>query len=142
MNQPPGNSATNHLPELETAIYRFEEAWIDGTAPDLGKFLSDDSPQDLQRIILNELVKLDLEYRWRQSTSNTSTKKTDGCNQADQSTVALKSLPQPECWLLEQYLQSYPQLGSSQDLPLPLILEEYRVRQRWGDRPAHQDYLQ
>jgi len=143
MNQPPpDDTPANHAPQLETAIYLFEEAWSDGTAPDLAEFLSDDSHQDLQCTILNELVKLDLEYRWRQGSSTTSNDTADGRNQPHASTVDLDSLSLSECWLLEQYLQHYPQLGSSHDLPLPLILEEYRVRQRWGDRPAHQNYLQ
>ena len=33
------------------------------------------------------------------------------------------------------------QIGRLDELPTELIANEYRVRQRWGDRPSHEDYL-
>src|SRR5262249_3471563 len=42
--------------------------------------------------------------------------------------------------LLEDYVRSLPQLGPPAQLPVDLIIEEYRVRHRWGDRPGHAEY--
>ncbi len=41
---------------------------------------------------------------------------------------------------LEDYARRLPRLGPLRRLPLDLICEEYRVRQRWGDRPNHAEY--
>jgi serine/threonine-protein kinase len=41
---------------------------------------------------------------------------------------------------LEDYLDHFPELGAAPKLSIQLIGEEYRARQRWGDRPTHQDY--
>jgi serine/threonine protein kinase len=50
-----------------------------------------------------------------------------------------KSLPvRPR---LEDYVRRYPELGPLEQVSPAIIGEEYRARQRWGDRPAHDDYL-
>jgi WD40 repeat protein len=67
--------------------------------------------------LLEELVKLDLEYRWKGGGAG---------------------VPR---WCLEEYVARLPCLGPLQELPLTLLEEEYRVRHRWGDRPGVQDYL-
>lgn len=47
-----------------------------------------------------------------------------------------------EPWLLEQYLQEWPELGSLESMPMELIVEEYGVRRRWGDSPTLAEYQQ
>src|SRR5262249_15237539 len=66
----------------------------------------------VRKIALQELIKLDIEYRWRKGG-------------------------QPKS---EEYLVRWPEIGPAERLSEELIAEEYRVRQRWGDRPAHAEY--
>lgn len=110
-----GELKTEKWEQLQDLADRFEKAWQTVTdaaeAPDLNAFLP--PPGDpLRSTALNEMVKTDLEIRWRHG------QKTD----------------------LETYLQKFPELGSAQDVPPQLIYEEYRVRQLYGDRPALEAY--
>lgn len=95
---------------FDLLVDQFEQAWRNGTAPDLATFLP--TGAERQRV-LEELVKIDLEYRWRTS---------------------------PTRPLVEDYLRLHPELGTSDRVPVGLVEEEYRVRQRWGDRPAIAEY--
>src|SRR5262249_61932717 len=58
-------------PEIEELLERFEVAWRGGTTPDLQAFLPDALPDgrplsaSVREGLLCELVKLDLEHRWR-----------------------------------------------------------------------------
>jgi hypothetical protein len=67
---------------------------------------------DLRVLALHELVKTDLEIRYRRG--------------------------KPAA--LEDYLEQFPELGPKDQVPTPLIYEEYRVRQTHGDRPALEGY--
>jgi serine/threonine protein kinase len=91
---------------LQGCAERFEKAWHSSGPTDMGAFLP---PADhpLRTLVLQELVKADLEFRWRRG---------DALN-------------------LEQYLARYPELQSTTELPTTLILEEYRVRHLYGDKP-------
>src|SRR5438309_921853 len=68
-NQPPPEESR----QLERFVDDFEEAWQNGTAPPIEQFLSpitaDTSQADhtARRELLEELVKIDLEYRWRRA---------------------------------------------------------------------------
>src|SRR5438046_2814524 len=105
-------------PELEATLDRFERAWQRGAPPLLVDYLTAEFVAQATRLkLLKELIKLDLEFRWR-------------------------SPQHIDRLLLEQYLLHHPELRQAGKLPLDLITEEYRVRQRWGDRPDHQAYLQ
>jgi predicted Ser/Thr protein kinase len=107
---------------LEKHIVRFEEAWQTGKPPHLEEFLPEDDlgSANVARIdVLRELIKIDLEFRWRSSS---------------------KTKLSTKCFLLEDYLARYPELQKLAKTPLDLIVEEYRVRQRWGDRPKHHEY--
>ena len=66
--------------------------------------------------LLAELVKIDMEYRWR----------------GDESAARLER-PGP---LLEHYLERFPELGPAERIPADLIGEEYRLRRRLGERLA------
>src|SRR5262245_5869284 len=112
----------NHNPNgtgalsLET-LARFGMAWRRGThlLPDelLPQAPTPSAADPARRALLEALVQIDLEYRWRG-------KPTTG---------------QP--WALEESSRRYPELAPAGQWSLELIGEEYRVRQRWGDRPAH-----
>jgi serine/threonine protein kinase len=94
---------------------RFEKAWPNPPTPndevDLTAFLP--PPEDsLRPVVFQELVKTDLEIRWRRGQHLT----------------------------LEKYVERYPELGDLSVLPAKLIYEEYRVRQLYGDRPDSASY--
>ncbi|HEV3021455.1 MAG TPA: hypothetical protein VGX76_03275, partial [Pirellulales bacterium] len=104
------NSADwQHLENLADSL---EEAWKQGASVDIKKFLPPAGTPG-RAIILLELIKTDLECRWRHGQSVT----------------------------LEYYLEKFPDdLGSLHVLPSALIYEEYRVRHLHGDRPSLQQY--
>src|SRR6185437_7098691 len=103
---------------LDAAVDAFEAAWRSRTLPDI-KSSIDKAPQIDRTALLHELVRVDLEYRWKISAG-------DAINDRP-----LSCLP----YVIEDYAVRHPELGDASKLPLDLIVEEYRVRQRWGDRP-------
>ena len=130
--------------DLLSLLERFDRAWRGQMPPRIDEFLppkssvNDVAEETLRRERLEELIKIDLEYRWRH----------DGCNSADGSTArsaegnpAQKTDTLPMCPLLEDYLSCYRELGPSDRLSPDLIGEEYRVRHRWGDLPGHAEYF-
>jgi serine/threonine-protein kinase len=111
---PPGKR-----PDAEELLYQFDQAWQRGAPPSFETYLRalPQSSGPARRQFLEELVKIDLECRWRL--------KPKGCNP----------------WTLEEYVKRYPELGPLAQVALELIGEEYRVRHRFGDRPGHAEYL-
>lgn len=107
---------------LEHILGDFEAAWKAGAAPRVEDFVTRPPfhgpavPGEQHSRLLVELVKVDLECRWRQGG-------------------AAGGGPR-----LEDYLARFPELAADSPRRLELIGEEYRVRQRWGDRPAHAEY--
>ncbi len=67
--------------------------------------------------LLDELIKLDLEFRWR-------------------STAAGRAK-----WHVRDYVGQFPELKDG-PRTVPLLAEEYRVRWQWGDRPARPRFVQ
>jgi WD40 repeat protein/serine/threonine protein kinase len=113
----------NGWQELEDLLDRFEEAWQQQTPPRIEDFFlpSRSSGKEVsaraRQLFLEELIKIDLGHRWRR-------KGTAG---------------QPLA--LEDYVARFPHLGQGNGLDAELIGEEYRVRQLWGDRPGHDEYV-
>lgn len=103
---------------------RFDAAWRSATAPRIGNYIPRDSAE--HREILVELIKIDLEYRWRQPRESGESPSVDD-----------QLPPQPK---LDAYASLFSVLGPPNDWPLDLIGEEYRVRQRWGDQPRHEEF--
>ncbi|HUE74306.1 MAG TPA: protein kinase [Pirellulaceae bacterium] len=110
------------MPKHEDAIARLENAWRSGRKPSIAAILRDategGTESELRELAI-ELVKVDLEYRWRAA-------------QARGRRSALK---------LEAYAGRLPVLGPVAQLPLDLVAEEYRVRRRFGDSPEAQEYF-
>src|SRR5712692_2151686 len=105
-----GDLKTSEWQELQQIADRFEKAWKkvgdQGEPPDLVRFLP--PPEDpLRKQVLQELIKTDLEARWRRNQSTG----------------------------IEFYLQRFPELGKAKELPASLLYEEYRIRQSYGDKP-------
>lgn len=104
----PGNSA------FDDVVSRFESAWRAGSIPTLQAFLPS---VDCAAELLHELVMIDQEFRWRQSRG--------------------ESAAAPEKLLLEDYAARIPQVVHYGPWPLDVIVNEYYVRHRFGDRPGH-----
>lgn len=120
-------AAGSELDIRERLLEDFERAWIDDHPPDLPGVIrrwealcSDEPPTPAARDTLAaELVKIDLEYRWRQPKS-----------------------PETQPPLIESYLEMFPELQNDRKRLLELIVEEFRVRLHWSDPPETAEYRQ
>jgi serine/threonine protein kinase len=93
---------------------RLEKAWREGSkAVDLGQYLPPPGAA-LRLAVLHELIKTDLEMRWRANRPG----------------------------VLEDYLERFPELGDPPSLPPSLVYEEYRARSLFGDHPSLDLYRQ
>ncbi len=101
------DNSTQAWDELATRVDSLIGAWQSGPRPPvLGKFLPE-NPAGVRRIVLCELIKVDLEYRWQQH-----------------------SLPKT----IEEYLAEFPELADGGVLPCDLIYEEYLIRRHLPER--------
>ncbi|MGE3805537.1 MAG: serine/threonine-protein kinase, partial [Gemmataceae bacterium] len=98
---------------LDEALIHFDQAWQHGTPPELADYLQR-LPDELRREGLEELIKIDLECRWRR----------------DAASAAVTAN-------LDAYAQRFLALAA---MPVSLIAWEYRVRHCWGDKPTHDEY--
>jgi serine/threonine-protein kinase len=111
-------------PACEAVLRRFESAWQSGSPPPLEEFLQSAAGVTEKRRLLIELIKSDLDNRWRRSAPG-----------------VVRTQPAPERYRLDDYVPRFPELGPIDDLPADLIAEEYWVRRCWGDRPGQEEYL-
>lgn len=97
---------------LAVSIDQFVAAW-DGD--DIPPMLDDFVPAEeiMRRVVLTELIKVDLDYRWLQF-----------------------NLPKS----LSEYLEDFPDLKSP-TVPVDLVYEEFHIRQRAEDSPDIEKYL-
>lgn len=128
MSQSGASAGPDAVIDAEALLAQFEAAWRKGTPPRLDTFLPPrpGTPDDGRRALLEELVMLDLEYRWRRPAPPVA--------------PALPAGPIAARPQLEEYLHLYPELGTVEQASGELLAAEYRVRQRWGDRPARAEY--
>jgi serine/threonine protein kinase len=106
-----GHLETANWEQLQEMASRFEAAWRESDTVDLNAFLPPvGSP--LRRVALHELIKTDLEARWRRG----------------------------QIIGIEAYLEKFPELGNAAVLAPTLIYEEYRVRHLHGDKPPLAGY--
>ncbi|GAB4140331.1 MAG: hypothetical protein Tsb009_09650 [Planctomycetaceae bacterium] len=122
MPNPPPEISDDQLDEL---VERFESQWT-RTAPSIAQFLTDENVRCLP--LVTELVKIDIEQRWRSCQHNRP------ATSSDETIVA-------NTRYLADYLIEFPELAANTTELFALIGEEYRVRHRWGDQPLHQEYL-
>jgi serine/threonine protein kinase len=129
--------------ELLNVLERFDRAWRGRTPPQIDEFLpprsgfdgAEKEEETSRRAQLEELIKIDLEYRWRRASPDRAEFPTGGSDERSPDPDLLPLRP-----LLEDYLAQYHELGLSEVFSPELIAEEYRVRRRWGDRPGHEEY--
>ena len=100
--------ATVALEQVSSQVDALIAAWESPERPPpLSKFLPE-RPLELRRLVLTELIKVDLEYRWQQH-----------------------GLPK----MIEEYLTEFPELAETDKVPCDLIYEEYLIRRRTAEPP-------
>jgi tetratricopeptide (TPR) repeat protein len=125
--------------DLDRLLELFDEAWREAPPPRIEAFLRPAlvggrvEADALRWELVEELVRIDLEYRWRFPDALPTPPVGPRLSLAEGGV-----LPGRPC--LEDYLAGLPELGPLEQLPLGLIGEEYWVRHRWGDRPGHAEY--
>ena len=108
----------------EHGLDAFEHAWLTGQNPVLREAidaLAKTSAAPLPRSLLEEFVMIDMEGRWRLYQDTTDTSSSNPTS-------------------LETYQRDFPELGTTSELSVQLIAEEYHARQRWGDHPSVSEY--
>jgi eukaryotic-like serine/threonine-protein kinase len=106
------NDAETGLTVLERHLTGFLEAWEqDAAPPDLWAFLPADAA--VRRLTLVELIKIDLEYRWR-----------------------VHRFPK----VLAEYCSEFPDLAKD-GIPPDLVYEEFHIRHQSGDDVSPTEYL-
>ncbi|HVX13003.1 MAG TPA: serine/threonine-protein kinase [Pirellulales bacterium] len=93
-------------------VRAFSEAWSKGAPPSPTDFLTP-ATDDVRRLLLVELVKIDLNRRWPQPESRRS---------------------------VEDYLHDYPALAVDGNPPYDLVIEEYQARRQAGETVKIEEY--
>ncbi len=114
MSLPPNaEAATFAWDDLAQRLERFIATWDAGNEPTLAEFLPLDPPT-LRRLVLVELVKVDLEQR----------------------TTRGRKKP------LESYTTDFPELLENGEPPCDLIYEEYHIRRTAGENISAREYYE
>lgn len=110
----PTEQSSQQWDHLATQVDRYIEAWetVDQPPADLTAFLPAE-PAGLRQLVLVELIKVDLEYRYSKNISPLR---------------------------IEDYLQLYPELGEPDGITCDLIYEEFHVRQVGEPNLSADDY--
>src|SRR5690349_17519436 len=108
------DAATQVWDALAERIEAFMAGWESGELPSIATFLPPDEPLALRRMVLVELIKVDLEQRASRSMLRT----------------------------LEQYASEFPELLDQGEPPCDLIYEEYHVRRSAGENVSPREYYE
>lgn len=110
---------------------RFDTAWQGTATPAIEEFLPDHVTAEAncytRRQLLVELVEVDIEYRWKEGFPRSHIDSTDD---------RLPSKPR-----IEDYLAQFPELGSAEDMPVDLVVQEFKARNMAGDKVDHGEYF-
>jgi serine/threonine protein kinase len=105
--------ATVALYEVAQRIDALTDAWKgDDLPPNLAEFVPE-GPAGLRRLVLSELIKVDLEYRWRHH-----------------------ELPKQ----VEEYIEEFPEVAQNGQVPCDLIYEEFHIRSQTPEAPNPDEY--
>lgn len=118
-------SDNNH--STNDAIELFEEAWQGTSLPDISLYLDPLLVGDVPSFNeAQEIIKIDLEYRWRKAPVSMR----QVIRQEDRAEKSLQWCPQAQDYF-DRFSKAFP----SDPDRCELVVEEYRVRRRWGDDP-------
>ncbi len=120
-------SDDNHLPN--DPIELFEEAWQETSPPNLSSHLQPLLSGQSRVEEAKEILKIDLEYRWRKAPP-----------------MVRRIVRQPDdegepigwCPQARDYFVLFPDVFQAESDRRELVVEEYRIRRRWGDDPPMQ----
>ncbi|MGH7137427.1 MAG: hypothetical protein ACREHD_16915, partial [Pirellulales bacterium] len=104
--------AEHTLQLVARQVQLFTAAWKTASPPSPADFLAEAAPGE-RRLLLLELIKVDLRHRWRQSELRRT---------------------------VEDYLRDYPELVASGHLPYDLVGEEYQLRRQSGEAVCLEEY--
>lgn len=109
-------TATREWEAIAERVEAFVNAWdsASDSPPCLADFLPP-AARPVRRLALAELVKIDLEFRWRRD----STRRT-----------------------IERYTDEFPELATGDGVPCDLIYEEYHIRRQAGDAVDPHEYFE
>jgi len=114
------------LTQIDKICDQYESGWSEAQARDLASYLDrlgGSATPESRHELLCQLIAMDLEYHWRRHEA---------------SNRQAPDVPSP----LQDYFLRFPELNCLRPLRcLELIQMEYRVRQRWGDRPDIEAYV-
>lgn len=115
--------ATSH--DIEQVLDAFDDAWGNNQLPRIRDYLGSNLDAHSEEILV-ELIKVDIEYRWRLAPLDTPT-----------GTVTLESELELH-WrsTVEDYARLFPEVYESPFVLASLLAEEFRVRHAWGDKPS------
>ncbi|QDU81188.1 Serine/threonine-protein kinase PrkC [Polystyrenella longa] len=114
---------------MDEQLDEFESAWRSGAAPpNLVDYLPDKGSNEF-RVVLSELIKIDIDYRWRVTSPNNNI-------------TNIRTTEDVACPRLEHYFSAFPELGEISKCPHELIAHEYRVRKWVGDAPVAEEYME
>ncbi|WP_417393314.1 protein kinase domain-containing protein [Gimesia sp.] len=122
---------------LNQILDQYEQLWQSGAQPNLDQFVEKlDLPQADRQEVLSELIAVDLEYQSRLSASQQNP-------EVDSATPVSVTVTDTTSgtFTLDFYADRWPDLFANTDHCASLIAEEYRIRHRWGDQPAMQEYF-
>lgn len=120
-------------PDAAELLEQFAQAWHAAAQPRIDEFHGRDRLNARARArLLEELVLIDMEYRWIAAHQ-------DAANQPGGGMAAPQGGDLPPRPLSEDYLRELPELGSLESPPLELIVAEFRIRRRW-ERPNPAEY--
>jgi serine/threonine protein kinase len=114
LKNPSQDEGTQLWHDLSGQIDALVAAWDNGPRPPSLKELLPAAPAESRRMMLIELIKVDLEYRWQQY-----------------------DLPKR----IEDYLAEFPELAEGNSVSCGLIYEEYLIRRRTASPPKPDEYL-
>ena len=140
MNIAEGAGAGDQVDQLSSLVMELVEdfcaAWRPGPprriSIALESFSDCDGDAPTRCRLLLELIKVDLEQHWRTWRRNRREVTSSGDN------APTESHPPP----LEEYLRELCPLNLSDESLRDLLLHEYRLRQRWGDQPEIEEYVE
>lgn len=130
------DGAEQASPSVIALVEEFCAAWRPGSPRRLSialeSFSGSDGDEPTRCRLLLELIKADLEQHWR-----TWKRKRRGYRTRSAADAPTESHPPP----LEEYLQELCPRNLSDESLRDLLIHEYRLRQRWGDRPEIEEYV-
>ncbi|HKD35974.1 MAG TPA: hypothetical protein VKB78_04210, partial [Pirellulales bacterium] len=106
--------ATVALEQVSARVDALIAAWESPQRPPVLTEFLPEKPLEMRRLVLTELIKVDLEYRWRQY-----------------------NIPKT----IEEYLTEFPELADAGKVPCDLIYEEYHIRRQSPEPPDPEEYI-